>query len=59
MGGDPRALMEHMLKNPGIMPGSLEEIQDSRDNMRFVDYYFGIITIIIVVFFFLFFFFFE
>jgi len=34
IGGDPRALMEHMLKNPGIMPGSLEEIQDSRDNMR-------------------------
>ena len=32
--------MEHMLKNPGIMPGSLEEIQDSRDNMRFVAFCF-------------------
>jgi len=34
LGGDPRALMEHMIKNPGIMPGSMKEIQASRANME-------------------------
>jgi hypothetical protein len=30
--------MEHMLKHPGIVPGSVKDIQDSRENMKEIIY---------------------